>query len=157
MFTDFINWFSATAAGSWIVKHVASKIDPVIFRKTNGRMISAGKPTLPMLLLTSTGRKSGLQRDTQLAYFPDGEHYLIVASAMGQARHPDWRYNIETNPDVEVLVAGETFKARAEMLDDGEKARYWSQIKATIPQMEVYERRTERNIRVFRLRRATRG
>ncbi len=154
MFSDFLNWFSATRAGSWFVKHVASKLDPIVFRKTNGRMISAGKPTLPMLLLTSIGRKSGQRRDTQLAYYPDGDHYLVVASAMGQAKHPDWRYNLEANPDVEVLAGGETFQARAEMLSDEEKAGYWPKIKELIPQMNVYERRTTRNIRVFRLSRS---
>lgn len=154
MFARFINWFSATPAGSWFVKHVASKLDPIVFRMTNGRWISAGKPTLPMLLLTTKGRKSGLERETQLAYYADGDSYLVVASAMGQARHPDWRYNLEANPDVEVLVRGESFAAHAEVLDDDEKARYWSRIKQTIPQMQVYERRTDRNIKVFRLRRS---
>jgi deazaflavin-dependent oxidoreductase (nitroreductase family) len=151
---DFLNWFSATRVGTWIVKHIASRIDPIIYKKTNGRMISAGPPTLPMLLLTSTGRKSGQPRETQLAYYPDGDRYLIVASAMGQAGHPDWYYNIEANPEVEVLTDGETFMARAEMLSDDDKAGFWPKIKQSIPQMNVYERRTDRNIRVFRLTRA---
>ncbi len=154
MFTDFLNWFSATRVGSFFVKHVASKLDPIIYRKTNGRMISAGKPTLPMLLMTSIGRKSGQARETQLAYLADGGDYIIVASAMGQARHPDWRYNIEANGDVEVLTDGQSFKARAERLSDEEKADFWPKIKRAIPQMNVYERRTDRNIRVFRLRRS---
>jgi deazaflavin-dependent oxidoreductase (nitroreductase family) len=155
MFANFLNWFSATPVGSWFVKHVASKLDPIVFRKTGGRMISAGPPTLPMLLLMSTGRKSGQVRSTQLAYIPDGEDFLIVASAMGQARHPGWRYNIEANPDVGVLITGEEFRATAELLDDEEKARHWPNIKSTIPQMNVYEKRTSRNIGVFRLRRAS--
>ena len=108
-----------------------------------------------MLLLMSTGRKSGQVRSTQLAYIPDGEDFLIVASAMGQARHPGWRYNIEANPDVGVLITGEEFRATAELLDDEEKARHWPNIKSTIPQMNVYEKRTSRNIGVFRLRRAS--
>jgi deazaflavin-dependent oxidoreductase (nitroreductase family) len=117
-------------------------------------MISAGPPTLPMLLLTSTGRKSGQPRSTQLAYVADGDDFLVVASAMGQSRHPDWRYNIEANPAVTVMLRGEEFAARAALLGDDEKAVHWSKIKAAIPQMNVYERRTSRNIRVFRLVRA---
>jgi deazaflavin-dependent oxidoreductase (nitroreductase family) len=151
MYARLINRFSATRAGSWLVKHVASKLDPVVFRMTRGRWISVGTPTLPMLLLTTTGRRSGLGRHTQLAYHRDGDSYLVVASAMGQARHPDWSYNLEANPRVEVLVRGERFRAHAEPLADDEKARHWSAITRTIPQMRVYERRTDRNIKVFRL------
>jgi len=153
MFAKFLNWFSATPVGSWFVMNIASKLDPMVFRLTKGRLISAGPPTLPMLLLTSVGRKSGKSRDAQLAYYPAGGDYLVVASAAGQARHPGWSYNLEANPDVEVLVRGESFKARAEVLDDQEKARYWPEIKKTIPQMNVYERRTDRKIKVYRLRR----
>lgn len=153
MYARFVNWFSATPFGSWIVKHVASKLDPVLFRASGGRLTSTGTPTLPMLALTVVGRKSGKPRTIQLAYHADGEDYLVVASAMGQVRHPAWRYNLEANPDVEVQVRGERFGAVATVLDDDEKGRVWPAIKRTIPQMNVYERRTDRNIRVFRLRR----
>lgn len=153
MYSSFVNWLSATPFGSWLVKHFAARVDPVLFRLTNGRFTSTGVPTLPMLALTTVGRKTGKRRDTQLAYHRDGDDYLVVASAMGQERHPDWKYNLEAHPDVEVRVRGETFAARAERLSDDEKARLWPAIKRTIPQMNVYERRTDRNIAVFRLRR----
>ncbi len=154
MYNRFINWFSATPAGTWIVKHFAAKLDPLIFKATNGRFTSTGVPTLPMLTLTSTGRKSGKPRDTQLVYVEDGDDMVVVASAMGQARHPDWRYNIEANPEVEVQVRGEVLRATASVLSDEEKAVFWPLIKETIPQMSTYEKRTDRNIRVFRLRRS---
>lgn len=153
MYSRFVNWLSATPVGSWIVKHVASRLDPVLFKATNGRFTSTGVPTLPMLTLTAIGRKSGKPRAVQLAYLADGDDYLVVASAMGQARHPDWRYNLEAKPDVEIQVRGESFAARAEVLGDEEKSRFWPAIKEAIPQMSTYERRTSRNIRVFRLRR----
>ncbi len=153
MYARFINWLSATPFGSWIVKNFASKIDPILFRATNGRFTSTGVPTLPMLTMTAVGRKSGEKRAVQLAYHAEGGDYLIVASAMGQERHPAWRYNIEANPNVEVQMRGERFEAVAQPLDDAEKARVWPSIKHTIPQMNVYEKRTTRNIRVFRLRR----
>lgn len=154
MYSRFVNWFSATPLGSWLVKHVASKLDPMLFRATGGRLTSTGIPTLPLLSVTTKGRKSGKSRDVQLAFHRDGEDYLVVASAMGQARHPAWRYNLEAHPDVEVQVRGERFTATATVLSDAEKARVWPAIKATIPQMNVYEKRTDRNIRVFRLSRA---
>lgn len=153
MYARFVNWFSATRAGSFVVKHFAAHVDPVLFRATGGRFTSTGVPTLPMLALTVRGRKTGRPRTVQLAYHADGGDHLVVASAMGQARHPDWRYNLEAHPEVEVQVRGERFTARASVLDDGEKQTLWPAIKETIPQMAIYENRTSRNIRVFRLRR----
>ena len=57
------------------------------------------------------------------------------------------------HPEVEVQVRGERFQARAELLTDAEKDKVWDDIRRAIPQMNVYEKRTDRNIRVFRLRR----
>jgi len=74
-----------------------------------------------------------------------------VASAMGQEKHPAWRYNLEANPEVEVQAQGERYTARAQVLSDVEKKEIWDHIKQVIPQMNVYEKRTDRNIRVFRL------
>ena len=154
MYSRFINWLSATTFGSWLVKHMASRIDPVIFRWTNGRFTSTGIPTLPMLAMTVKGRRTGQPRTVQLAYHADGDDFLVVASAMGQERHPGWRYNLEAHPEVELQVRGERFPATARVLDDAEKSAHWDGIKETIPQMQVYEGRTDRNIRVFRLTRA---
>ncbi len=153
MYSRIVNAFSATAAGSWVVKHIASEIDPLLFLTTNGRFTSTGIATLPMLCMTVVGRKSGKPRYVQLAYHEDGEGWLVVASAMGQERHPGWRYNLEANPEVELQMRGERFAARAKLLDDTQKERIWPAIKQTIPQMNVYENRTDRNIRVFRLTR----
>ena len=155
MYSRLVNWFSATPMGSLIVKYFAARVDPVLFRATGGRLTSTGVPTLPMLAVTVKGRKSGRPRSVQLAYHQVGDDFLVVASAMGQERHPDWRYNLEANPDVEVQMRGERFRARAEILTDAEKAQHWAAIKETIPQMSTYENRTDRNIRVFRIRRVT--
>jgi deazaflavin-dependent oxidoreductase (nitroreductase family) len=135
------------------VKHIAAHVDPWLFRRTNGRFTITGKPTLPMLTLSVIGRRSGQRRDVQLAYHADGDDLLVVASAMGQEHHPAWRYNLEANPDVDVQVRGERFAATASVLPDDEKERLWPAISQTIPQMKTYETRTDRNIRVFRLRR----
>jgi deazaflavin-dependent oxidoreductase (nitroreductase family) len=153
VYARFVNWLSATPAGSWLVKHVASRVDPVLFRATNGRFTMTVTPTLPMLTMTATGRTSGKPRSVQLAYHADGDDMLVVASAMGQERHPGWRYNIEADPEVEVQVRGERFAATARVLSDEEKQAVWPAIREAIPQMRTYEQRTDRNIRVFRLSR----
>jgi hypothetical protein len=97
----FIVWISTNPVATWLIKHVASRLDPLIFKATNGRMTSLGPPAMPMLTLTATGRRSGEPRSVHLACLEQEGDYLVVASAMGQERHPAWRYNIEANPDVE--------------------------------------------------------
>ena len=155
MSDGFIVWLSTHPVTTWVIRHVASRLDPVIFKATNGRLTSMGPPAMPMLTLTATGRRSGELRSVHLACLEQEGDYLVVASAMGQERHPAWRYNLEANPEVEIQVSGERFAARAKVLTDSEKEVVWSEVRKAIPQMTVYETRTARNIRVFRLRRTS--
>lgn len=151
MYSRLINRLSATPFGSWIVRVFAAKVDPLIFRASNGRFTSTGKPTLPMLAVTAIGAKSGEPRTVQLAYHRDGADFLVVASAMGQERHPAWSYNLIANPEVELQLRGERVAAVAEVLSSAEKEGLWGEIASTIPQMHTYRRRTDRDIKVFRL------
>jgi deazaflavin-dependent oxidoreductase (nitroreductase family) len=146
-------WLSTNRVATWLIQHVASPLDPLIFKASNGRLTSLGPPAMPMLTVTAHGARSGEPRSVQLACLEDQGDYLVVASAMGQQRHPAWRYNLAANPDVEVQRRGERFAARASLLSDPEKRALWPRICRAIPQMKVYETRTDRNIRVFRLRR----
>jgi deazaflavin-dependent oxidoreductase (nitroreductase family) len=152
VYSRLVNRFSATRAGTWLVRNVASKLDPVVFKATGGRFTSTGTPTLPMLALTVPGRRSGELRTVQLAYVADGDDLLVVASAMGQERHPAWRYNLEAAGGATVQLRGRTTEVIATVLTDEEKAASWDAIVAVIPQMATYVERTDRNIRVFRLR-----
>lgn len=156
-YARLVNRFSATPVGTWLVKHVASRLDPVIFRASGGRLTSTIVPTLPMLSLTVPGRRTGRPRTVQLAYHRDGDDLLVVASAMGQPRHPAWRHNLLAAGRAEVLVRGERFPVVARRLDPEEKRRLWPAITRTIPQMRTYERRTDRDIDVFRLTRVRDG
>ncbi len=153
MSDPFIVRLSTHPVATWLIKHVASPLDPLIFKATNGRFTSMGPPAMPMLAMTAIGRHSGQPRAVQLACVEHDGDYLVVASAMGQQRHPAWRYNLEANPQVQVQMRGERFAARAEVLTELEKAAVWDEVRRAIPQMNVYEKRTDRNIRVFRLRR----
>ena len=149
----FIVRLSTNPFATWLIKHFASRLDPLIFKATNGRLTSMGAPFMPMLAMTAIGRSSGQPRSVQLACLEHEGDYLVVASAMGQQKHPAWRYNIEANPLVEIQMRGERFVARARVLTDPEKEEVWGDIRQAIPQMNVYEKRTDRNIRVFRLSR----
>ncbi len=151
--SSFVVWLTTNPAMTWLIRNFSSRVDPWLFRRTNGRLTSFGPPAMPMLTLTARGRRSGEPRSVHLACVEDEGDWLVVASAMGQQRHPGWRYNIEANPEVEVQAQGERFTARAAVLEDEEKARVWDRMREAIPQLDVYQARTDRNIRVFRLKR----
>ena len=153
MSDDFSVWITTNPVVTWVIRHVASRLDPWLFKATNGRFTSMGAPSMPMLTLTAVGRHSGQPRAVHLACLERNGDYLVVASAMGQQKHPGWRYNIEANPEVQVQTRGERFVARAQVLSDPEKDSIWADVRLAIPQMNVYENRTDRNIRVFRLSR----
>lgn len=153
-FDDLVNRFSTTTVGRWVGSRVAARIDPVVFKLSGGRFTSTGKPTLPMLALTTTGRRSGQKRTVQLAYVDDGDGWLVVASNFGQDHHPAWRHNLDADPNAWILLdSGDDIAVRAEPLSDEEKAARWPDIEAVVPQMAVYPTLTDRNIRVFRLTR----
>ena len=89
------------------VRHVAARVDPTLYRWSGGRVTVTGVPTLPMLVLTTTGRRSGLPRTVQLAHLAEpGGGWLVVASATGQDRHPDWLLNLRADPRAQALVGG---------------------------------------------------
>lgn len=147
----WVVWLTTNRMATLFIRKVASKLDPVIFKLTNGRWTTFGPPQMPMLTMTAIGKKSGEHRSVQVASVLHEGHYHVVASAMGQEKHPAWKANIEANPNVTVQVTGGRFEAIAEKLSDDEKNVMWEKIKQAIPQIHVYETRTDRNICVFRL------
>src|SRR4051794_6619547 len=88
--------------------------------KIGGRMMGA-----PVLLLTTTGRKSGKARTNPLLYLGDGERFVVVASKGGYPTHPAWYLNLSDNPEVTVEVGAATLKMRARTASAPEKASYW--------------------------------
>jgi deazaflavin-dependent oxidoreductase (nitroreductase family) len=154
MSDSFAIWLTTNPVMTWVIRNISSHLDPLIFKATNGRYFSMGPASMPMVTITMTGRRSGKPRSVHLACIEHEGERLIVASAMGQEKHPAWRYNLEANPDVELQMPGERYAARAEVLTDAEKEKVWDKIRQTIPQVYVYEKRTDRNIRVFRLLRS---
>jgi deazaflavin-dependent oxidoreductase (nitroreductase family) len=138
---------------TWLIRSISAPLDPIVFRATNGKFTTMGPAGPTMITITMKGRKSGKERSVHLSFVEHEGDALVVASAMGQQKHPGWRYNLEANPDIEVQVKGERYRARAEALRDAEKDTVWDKIRTQIPMIYVYETRTDRNIRVFRIRR----
>ena len=150
-YRDFINNFSVTPFGRWIAQTFAARVDPAIYKLTGGRYTSTGPLTIPQLTMTSLGRKSGKERTVQLGYTEDGDDVLIVASNFGGTNHPAWSYNLDASPAAKIRLGTETREVVATRLTDSEKAILWPKIDQTIPQMKSYVKRTERNIKVYRL------
>jgi deazaflavin-dependent oxidoreductase (nitroreductase family) len=106
------------------------------------------------LLLTTTGRKSGESHTTPLIYGQDDGSFVIVASKGGSDDPPAWYLNLTENPQVEVQVKADRFKARARTASAEEKPELWRRMVAEWPSYDEYQERTDREIPVVVLERA---
>ena len=100
------------------------------------------------LVLTTTGRRSGTRRRNALIYGRDGGRYVVVASNGGHPQHPAWYLNLVANPEVEVQVGADTFRATARAASADEKAGLWPQMAAVWPYYNTYQSKTTREIPV---------
>jgi deazaflavin-dependent oxidoreductase (nitroreductase family) len=100
------------------------------------------------LILTTTGRRSGRQRQNPLIYARHGDDYLLVASNGGTPEHPDWYLNLVANPEVEIRVKAESIRARARTATPEEKAEMWPIMTKEWPAYDSYQEKTDRDIPV---------
>ena len=121
------------------------------FRANHGKVTSGPFLGRNLLLLTTTGAQSGEPRLAPLVYSRDGDRIVIVASKGGAPTHPAWYLNLLANPVVTVEVGGETFQARASVVEGGERDRLYAAHAAENPSFHDYARRTTRVIPVVRL------
>jgi deazaflavin-dependent oxidoreductase (nitroreductase family) len=120
---------------------------------TDGREGHDWRRGAPVLLLTTTGRRSGEPRTTPLIYRQHGDAYAVVPSKGGSDRPPAWYRNLEANPAVQVQVKGDRFAARARTATPDEKPELWAKMTSVWPDYDDYQRRTEREIPVVVLER----
>ena len=118
------------------------------FRSNNGTMVSGMFKGAPLLLLTSTGAKSGQTRINPLAYTRDGDRYVVIASKGGAPTHPDWFHNVVANPEVTVEVGRERIPAKAVVAEGAERDRLYDAQAALMPGFAEYQRKTTRRIPV---------
>jgi deazaflavin-dependent oxidoreductase (nitroreductase family) len=121
--------------------------------RTNRNKVGGPFEGRPLLLLTTTGAKSGLCRTTPMMYIPGGEHLLVVASNAGAPIHPDWYRNLVAHPQVTVEVGTETFDAVAVVTEGEERQRLWSRIVGLYPFFAEHQAKVTRQIPVIRLSR----
>ena len=105
----------------------------------------------PVLLLTTTGRKSGKRRTLPLIYTADGDRYLLVASAGGAPQNPAWYHNLVANAMVTVEVRGRRFQAKAESLSPEDREQAWPKVVATYSGYDRSQQNTSRVIPVVAL------
>jgi deazaflavin-dependent oxidoreductase (nitroreductase family) len=95
-----------------------------------------------VLILTTTGAKSGERRESPLAYSTDGDNIVIVASMGGAPQHPAWYHNLVAHPAVQIEVDGKTYEATATVVDEAERRRLYDAHAALHPSFGEYEART---------------
>ena len=108
---------------------------------------------VPTLLLTTIGRRSGKPYTTPLIYGEDGGRYLVVASRGGAPEHPQWYRNLVAQPEVEVRIRAERFRARGRTASAEEKPPLWKLMAGIWPAYDEYQTRTSREIPVIILER----
>ncbi len=142
---------AASGPGSWLFARVLHRIDRPIYRLTGGRHTLASLLSgLPVVMLTTTGARSGEPRSVPVLGFPTPEGLVVIASNFGQESHPAWYHNLRAHPEGEVTVNGTARRFRAVEAEGEQRARIWEQGLRIYPGWSEYERRAaHRRIAVF--------
>jgi len=128
---------------------IVNAVHQPIFRLSKGRIGGRGLG-MPVLVLTTTGARSGAKRSVMLTSpLQLGDSYVLVASRGGDDRNPAWLHNLQADPTVEVELDGRTRPMRARVADATERAELWPRIVADHSNYASYQTKTERQIPVF--------
>ena len=133
------------------IGRATSQLDRRLHKASRGRFSVIGRPTLPHLVLTTTGRTSGQPREAVLLYAVDGDGWVLIGSNWGQEHHPAWSGNLLADPHATVTIAGVTTPVVAALADAQERARLLPALLAVWPAYASYAERADRELRVFRL------
>jgi deazaflavin-dependent oxidoreductase (nitroreductase family) len=124
------------------------RLNTPIYRLTRGRLMNkVGRA--PVLLLTTTGRRSGRVRTAPVVYGEDGPGLVVISSNGGNHNQPGWAYNLKANPDAEVEVGGERRVVRARVTEGEERARVWRMMNEKYAGFDDYKANVSRDIAVF--------
>ena len=126
---------------------VLSKVHILLYRGSGGR-IGNRMAGMPILLLTTIGRRSGKRRTVPLGYLRDGPDYVLIGSNGGQDEHPAWILNLRTNHQATVQIGRTRVPVVAEDADSERRSRLWAELVGQAPIYEGYRKRTAREIPV---------
>ena len=141
---------SSTRAFARIAPHVIPAMDRTVHRLTRGKVLLSAQ-MLPGVILTSTGARSGQLRRSPLACMPEEGGWILVGSNFGRAGHPAWTHNLIAHPDAEISWKGEEIPVTARLLEGEERAGVWQTALVFWPPYATYQKRVEREIRLFRV------
>jgi deazaflavin-dependent oxidoreductase (nitroreductase family) len=143
--------FAASGPGAWLFARIAHRIDRPVHRLTSGRYtFSSLASGIPVVMLTTTGAKSGEPRTVPVLAIPTKGELAIIASNFGQYRYPAWYHNLRAHPDAEVLIDGSRRRVRALEAQGDRRAEIWQDGLRVYPGFGQYERRaSHRHVAVF--------
>jgi deazaflavin-dependent oxidoreductase (nitroreductase family) len=120
--------------------------------RANGGKVGGQFEGANIVLMTTTGAKSGVERTTPVVYFEDGDRIYVIASAGGSPKHPAWYHNLMAHPELTVEVGTEKYRAKANpVTDDAERDRLYAHAVALMPGFGEYEKQAGRRIPVLHL------
>ncbi len=148
--TAVVQRLGSTRPGVWTIKHVVSPLDRRLYRLTGGRISTSGRAEAPVLLLTTTGRKTGKQRTIPVFYLAHGERVILCNVNPGFERPNPWTLNLRANPVAQLQIGSDqrAYKAREATAD--EIAHYWPLLTEMWPAYQQhYTRSGQRSIFVL--------
>ena len=132
---------AASRFGAWMFIHVLTYIDRVLLRISRGRLgTSVGEP---LLLLTTTGARTGRRHTVPLLFLTDGDDIVLFASKGGATQHPSWYRNLKAHPRVSVAVRGATTEREAHEAEGETRERLWRRAVDYYPGYASYQERTD--------------
>jgi deazaflavin-dependent oxidoreductase (nitroreductase family) len=126
----------------------AGRLNTPLYRLSRGRL-GARIGKAPVLLLTTTGRKSGQPRTAPLVYLADGERMIVIGSNAGNTTTPAWALNLKAKPEAAVEVGGRRLPVRARVTEGAEREDLWRRCNEQYAGFDDYAARTDREIAVF--------
>jgi deazaflavin-dependent oxidoreductase (nitroreductase family) len=127
---------------------LTGRLNVPLYRLSGGR-VGGRVADAPVLLLTTTGRKSGLPRTAPVVYLADGQNVVVIGSNAGHDRSPAWSLNLKASPEAEVEIGRERRQVRARLAEGEERARLWRLHNEQYSGFDEYEARTDRDIALF--------
>jgi deazaflavin-dependent oxidoreductase (nitroreductase family) len=150
-FQKLVRRFAAGGLGSWLFARVAPHLDRPVHRVTRGRhTMGSILSGLPVVMLTTTGARSGQRRTVPVLGIPFGDGVAVIASNWGRRQHPAWYYNLRAHPEAQVAVEGARRSVRAVEAEGERRREIWQEGLRVYPGFAQYERRaSHRHISVF--------
>jgi deazaflavin-dependent oxidoreductase (nitroreductase family) len=127
---------------------LGGRLNVPVYRATRGRLFGRiGRA--PVLLLTTTGRRSGRERTAPVLYLAEGERFVVIGSNAGNPHAPAWALNLKSHPDAAVQVRGAHRKVRARVAEGAERDELWQRMNDQYGGFDDYRAHTERRIDLF--------